>query len=498
MESLHQLIHSLTPAEVKGVRAELRNGDYNKILPFFELLLDAEDSTSVSPSELKQLRGNNKIEEYDSLLEEIILDYLISRQNLQTYPESNGLLYAVLKSRKKRLHITYLTAVKQRSSIALKVIDDLIDLSKQYQLYEILAEVLVVKKNLLGLRKGSNVFNALRREIEYYRFAQWAVDRGLDLYYELMIYHTYKGNPDENQLKAFLQSAIEEVEGYLNRVPSAVLKYYLTIFKIDQAGAVGDYQNAVKLGFDKLKLLENSPVVFTSNRIGITYDDIATTQLMMGSNKPAYKHTRLAQQYFVFRSYNYYVAKRNEFLALFYDRKFKEAFAEINSLVKSSKYTPAGMHSTNVIYLAFTRFKLHDFKQALKLLSQPLEITSDKTGWDIAVRMLTIMTLIELKRRDEARMHIDKLRKHVERYSKKDHVTPRNRIINNALQTLARYEFSFTHPSMQKYIGQLKETGHAWKPLTPELIPFEQWLEEKMQLSRARSDQQSTINNQRA
>ena len=125
-------------------------------------------------------------------------------------------------------------------------------------------------------------------------------------------------------------------------------------------------------------------------------------------------------------------------------------------------------------------FRLGHFKECSRQLSLKYELSKDKLGWEIAIRILRIMTMIELNRHDEAQPMVGNLQKHIERNARKADVNERDRLVLKLFRELDKGGFRFDSLSKatRDILAKLSETDTpwSWKPLSPELIPVHTWL----------------------
>jgi len=136
------------------------------------------------------------------------------------------------------------------------------------------------------------------------------------------------------------------------------------------------------------------------------------------------------------------------------------------------------------VYFAFAKFIESEYKSSLMLIQNTSEIEKDKSGWNITIRILTILNHIELENYNLAESLVENLRKHIERTDKVEPVSKRNLLISQVLFDLMRKSFDFkkTWKSKNKQILNL-ESGDAelrWQINTPEMIVFEEWFAAKL------------------
>jgi hypothetical protein len=166
--------------------------------------------------------------------------------------------------------------------------------------------------------------------------------------------------------------------------------------------------------------------------------------------------------------------------------KFEQAEVVANKMLASATKKELGgfRHAKYNYLLANALFKLRRFNEAFNILSQPREISSDKAGWETGARILTIMTLAEMLRLDEASLAVVSLKQFFIRTGKETPISTRDKKILNLLQIAERTGFAFTllNGNTDKYMQSLcsKEEEYKWQPFTHEVIPFHLWFSEKM------------------
>jgi len=247
---------------------------------------------------------------------------------------------------------------------------------------------------------------------------------------------------------------------------------------------------------------------------------------------------REAQKYFNLNSENYCIALEQEFYAEFYHPSPplpKGEGAECTTLSPFGGEMERGCGAVSIsrkmissasrkelgefryakynYLLANALFQSGRFTESLDILSEEREIASDKSGWETGARILTIMALIEMRRHDEASLAVHALKRFFIRIEKESgeietgitSVSARDKKILNLLQQAERKGFAFhlLNGTAEKNISMLSspclqrekaesaalpssppsgelEGALSWQPFTPELIPFHEWFEGKM------------------
>ena len=123
--------------------------------------------------------------------------------------------------------------------------------------------------------------------------------------------------------------------------------------------------------------------------------------------------------------------------------------------------------------------------EAHKVLQDTKEIEKDKEGWNLGLRILSIINQLETEKLDLVDLNIESLRKHIERTIKMKAVRKRDVIILKLLAKLSRQGFNFRQEwkKNQKYFDLLasNDPEYRWEMKSPEMIIFHRWFEAKVQ-----------------
>ena len=108
----------------------------------------------------------------------------------------------------------------------------------------------------------------------------------------------------------------------------------------------------------------------------------------------------------------------------------------------------------------------------------------DKEGWNIGIRILSILNHIELMQLDVADVEIESLRKHIERVREERSVRPRERKILRILIQLEKNSFEFPRvkEKCQDDLDLLAsdQKDYCWELKTHEMIAFHIWFQCKL------------------
>lgn len=126
---------------------------------------------------------------------------------------------------------------------------------------------------------------------------------------------------------------------------------------------------------------------------------------------------------------------------------------------------------------------LGEFREAARMFNLKFQLTQDKLGWEVNIRFMRIMTMLELDHPDEAYAMVETTGKHIERYQQTADLNARDKLLVKLFRELGKEGFAFDRPNdkVYHYLLQLqeKDKDHSWEPMTPELIPIHTWVIKK-------------------
>lgn len=495
MEDLHSLLNSLKRKEIQVLRASLtcyasRIEPETKALKLFEFLLKNNSrvpSASACSLEVYNNKDDKRLKILKTRLKSKILDSLTLDVNIERKGVFNELDHASIKVKKKLTQFHLLYRTRGNHPFALQLLDEVINFSKKFELYESVTEGLKFKKYFSGFCKGIKDFNKINKEIAFYEYCDLAKYKGSDYYYRLILRTDFYGKPDNKKMQEQLKESIIELNKDYKYTRSANVGYYLKLLELAYFFSNNNYLTAREVCLELLDIVKNNKSIFRKQRIGVAHANLSKCYIHIGDYRKAISNTHDGQKYFPQQSVNYPVLKEQEFFALFYNNQLEKAEAAVNKLLKiSSKQQGDFRVAKFQFYKANILFKKGNYRKALEILSRNQEISKDKTGWGIAIHILIIISLIELGRNDEAALHVEGLRRHMDRHSKKEVKKgdrERDLLILIMLQHLEKEGFVFNKMNsriintLELLSGNSKK--YVWECLTPELIPFHEWYASK-------------------
>lgn len=494
MEELHALLHSLSRAQLRLLRNYLtcfssRGETDAKTLQLMEILLrEVIPTVEECSREIYDVGTDSRILKLKSRFKSKVLDALLLDINLEKKTVLDRSELVPLKLRKKIAQMVYLYHKIGAKPIVKQLIDEVIYQAKQFEYYEGLIEALKLKKYFKGFRIGEKEFNAINKELRFYEACIKAVDKALDYYYLKIMKTDFKGNVNEKFVQKLLRDYITDLKKDYEYTLSATVGFYLKFLEQSYFENSKDYNAARDACVEQLAIVNNNVSVYRKRRVGIIYDNIAQYDILIGDYEKAINNTVAAQKHFIKKSVNFYVSKEIEFQALFHSEKYQRAKTASAILINTVASLPGDFRYAKFrFFRANVLFMLMEIKEALKLLSEKQELSKDKAGWDIAIRILTILCHIELENFDLASQLIDGLRKHIDRQGKVAEIRERDKLIARALQLISKRGFAQGQVS-EKELELLRllasnDKRYKWEALTPEIIPFHQWAIKKYRIA---------------
>ncbi|MFK7925640.1 MAG: hypothetical protein AB8H47_27055 [Bacteroidia bacterium] len=287
---------------------------------------------------------------------------------------------------------------------------------------------------------------------------------------------------DEKRIQ-YLEEKTQLLEVKLQKDDSPRARYFFINLKLQLANGKEDYQASKQIYQELINHIEANKGLKSRNRLGIPYLRLASIELYQENFVGGLNAAEEALKLFPARKYNFLQAAICKLFACCYLGKFEEGEQCIASLAYFIE-TPAKRHLRPVLlaldwvhyFRSCIAFFQQDYRRALDLLGNVDELFTDKTGWNVDLRIHEIILLIERQQLDLAAARIEALRKHIKKYKAEGRPVH----IFQYLYHLERNAFDFSRPDpeMQKALYCLR-TEMPWDAVNAEVIRFEIWVEAK-------------------
>ncbi len=487
MTELFSLIKSLHDDEIKAIQSSFKKtgkGESEQLLlsKLFNSIISGNGKTKTN-AELSVLlyqqhkpgaAAKAKSRLFNWILSVLSSDHLLQKEHLFDPADKH-----IIRVRNKMLQFRVIYRKKNRADIGVlfHVLNEVIKEAREYEQYDILVEALSFKKYLLMLRKGVAQIKEIEKEIVDYSFAHQAILKTNEHYFNLVTNQDVIRRIKPQRMREMTKSAILELNDFIKRTDSALIKYMTKLLELDYLISTGQHIATIDVCNEVITHLNSHPTLYRKERMGFIYDNISLCEIYKQDFQAAIASTQKAQQYYSKNGINYMFSKQQEFYAAFYAGNYKAALEIIKNLLTFPLMNTGEYRYDKYLFLkACTLFQLKAYRDALAICNQTLSITKDKGRWDIGIRYLRFMCLIELAETDTAHPSIEALRKMVGRSK---FISARDQLIYKTLN-----EFSYTGfdpvPSVKlaKYLNRLslKDGSYAWNYYTHELIPIQIWM----------------------
>lgn len=496
-EGLWGLIQELTSSEWDGLVKQLTcfNVSTNKESKQLQLAnylryCSAEPNETAICVKLYGVRSCQTFHSLKNTLREKIFDFLLNDINLDKLSDLEKSDLAIIRIKKKSALFQQLLYSKSRNQIYYSLLDEIIALATEFEHHYSLIEHLRLKKVLVEWKKNTKEFNKLQSLIKYHTRCYDSLNLAEHYYYEFGLKSEYFSNKDKEALIQFGQSKVTELKALESELKLGTLRYYRLFIELGINLTCENYSIARTIALKLLDLVRKSKALYRRQRIGVILDHLSRCEFHLVKYSAAAEWAREAQKHFNSGSENLSIALEQEYYALMAGKSFNHAFEASEKMVQISAPIELGAFRFSKFQFlkANALFRLGRFDNCFTILSQELKISEDKAGWEVGIRILKTMTLIELLKYDEASHSIHNL-KHFIIYTEKQgmKIRPRDKKILNLLQNLMRnsYNFSTLNGNTPAYLEALNsaKSDSAWEPFTHEVFPFQEWFEHKLKQS---------------
>ena len=460
------------------------NAGESKQLKLFRYIIQNKNR-DITDSELSKHVETPNLASLKYLLSEKIYDALLLNKHIEDKTMFNYREQVVFGLKKKILLVKSLYRVlnQGRTETINFLLAEIIKLSKENEVFDVLIEALTLQKYYKGIRIGIAEYENINSEILFYENCFKSVQYANDAYYRLILNGEFIKSLSEKELDKHLKASIVQMEIDFKKTKSQEVNYFMHILQIALYEKEKNFKKAIEFCKKLLTMLNKSPVLFSKDRIGFAHNNLCFFNVYIENYKEAALQARNSLKFLIPNSMSYLITKEQEFFAYFYAKSYPNSLKCIDEMLDHSMADTGGYRKSKFIYYqACVFFATKQFKDALQLLNKSLEIEKDKTGWNIALRTLNIMVFIELNKINEAARSLEALRKYIERLTKSDEVKERDVLIIKLLREIEKDGFTYDpkNANPTKMLKELSEKDKptSWNYYTPELIPFHEWVKE--------------------
>jgi tetratricopeptide (TPR) repeat protein len=359
--------------------------------------------------------------------------------------------------------------------------------AQRLELFDELIEALTIERNISGTRYGAERFRSYDDRIAFYETCRDALSRALDYYHRFFIeFEDFEGN--NNKKVGFLTEALSQLEADHRKTASIRVEEFLLELRILYSNAVEEYQQSCRTGRRLLELVKNSEALYTERKEADIRQDLADNHLFTRELGPIEELLELPLQVYPKGDFDHLQTMEVLFLKNHYAGETERAHEvlESHTIPLTAPQNTPFLANKWEYYRAVLCLLRGEPKRGLKCLERTELLDSDKEGWNLWIRFLGIMCSIEADDPDRAEHRSESARKDLERIVKaggEPHM--RERIILRVLRALEVLDHDLgalleeRKEDLELLRSDRKEL--RWEPKTPELIVFQDWVEDRAQ-----------------
>ncbi|TND08547.1 MAG: hypothetical protein FD123_2051 [Bacteroidetes bacterium] len=487
LKSISRLLDVLSDDEHAILRMYLRSfhkrGEkaVTKAMRLYEILMSKDAGRTLNENEaMYAIYGEMGVVAFDRLilrLRDKILETLLLDVNVKREDAYSERARAIIEVR-KRLLCAQILIERGDHELAVFLFSAVAEKARLFEIYDDLQAALLHLYKIQSLVKGIKFAQKYLDEYKHSEYCRHAVAEAEISYHNLIVRDDYstKGETGIQELEA----TIEELAKYYEASNSAVVGYYYYYLKAHLYEIIDDYPRVRKALYEILHLLEKRQSIYTETRKGLVLASIAENALYSFQFEQALNNGRESLKYLKTGSFNYQHAKEVIILSLFYSGEYEKALDNINSVLAQDIETIGEFRKGKYDYFkACTLFMLKRYEQAGQILAVINPIENDTEGWNIGIRILTIMNTLEVLQDDEASGRIHNLNMHLRTISKDKGKQGRARLIYEILRDIVKYHFDYRQvfENAKLVIENLDRAdgNNAWKIRSSELVIFHLW-----------------------
>lgn len=491
---LQEVISCLNSAQLKVLKDYLnafaRRGDDNTRL---RRLLD---SVIKYPNKSKEfysalVYGSKKTVAIRKLIYRLYhktIDSLLIDINLNRIHEQSDKLSAMqIQVKKMLLQFSILKASATGRQVGYSLLVKAEKISYQYELFASRIEALGQLKAYSTAKDRNSSYADWDKKMQETEEMRKAYLRAFDWFNRYQELYSYQGNLSPEKHVEFLNEAIAALDSDYKIYKSPTSAYFLGVLETAYYEQKKQFGLAISKCKDVLELLKKFDSIRTQMRIAVQYSNISIMELQLGRLNEALRYNELSISVSHPDSPDMIHKLRQKAEILFHMHDYVGALAVIDNLYQSNFNVNTLDKAILHILRAAVLFEMGEFKSASQIFGEKFALSGDKAGWELSVRMLRIMALTELDKKDEAETALQNLVRFSQRTVHTFEITQRNKLLIKLFVQLGKAGFSVEDLSSvgSKILDSITESHDlSWRYGTAELIDTEQWFRSKLRKKR--------------
>jgi len=491
LNHLNKIIKRLKSHEIENLNSYLHAFKVNHMNPesrsanLIELL--ADDKQPKMPEVLQfKIYGKTNMPAFERLVRRTrdkVYESLLLENNLRN-EQSHSIRNRVGYDLRKKLIEAEIMASRGLTEDNETLYEYMLNKASQYEFYDIVLEILYTKHTFSSFRYGIKRINKIASEIRKYEKIRSAVNNARITFDSFGARINFSASPDEYSKD--LPKAIDKLEKDYQDTNSPTIGYYLYLLQTEQFQQFNELENANITLLKLAELLKLSPSVRSETRLGHAYINIANNEMLRFKFESGLEYADTAIQYVKNTTVNLNVVREAQFMLYLFSQNFLEAEKLIALL-----YQLSAMQKTSFLFykrtflFACLKNLQGDYKRSEELLNEVREIEKDKEGWNIGIRLLQIMNLVDRGKSELLESHVTNMKKYLLRLKGQTQARKRYSVIVRILTRFMNdnYQFRKTYKRSQKYFDLLAsdDANYSWSVKGHEVIAFHEWFISRME-----------------
>lgn len=478
MEELVELVGVLTRAEkffVKRYLEAANSGQYSRRLELFTFIEKEKEVTdemalamfyeSKDPTAFVHLKARLKQDIYNALLTLMV----------EKVDGATAVYYC------RRL-LTIATLLHQRNAQlnVQKVLKEIITIATQYELATEVIGALEMARTMDTARKNIKVFDKFSYQSQSWIHVLQKQTDAKTLFYKISIPNVQQKNKEYLHQKNVLNH-LERLDT-LSRSDSKsnIADYYILSARVNGHLIRQEFDLAFFYAKELVSLLE-TPTFKHSSMLSSGYLVAANASIECKQFESCIAHCSNALFYANPKGVSFLSALELLFAAQLIQDPKEARNVSIQVEKQPRLKSDVFIRSKWLYYRACLLFREENFPEALRIVRDQTALFNDRTGWQLGLRLVHILILIEMDNLEMVEIRLQGYRQHLKRH--KEPNTIRYRAILNLLTNLKKWNFDYKKTVVQ-HIEVLKELiegrGPFYRdPVAFEMIPFDWWLLKK-------------------